>query len=350
MRAVVIKLKRCWRIWQRIVRSGVTCNHRRYTLNQIVLAWSVALLTIYIINALLRAAPPGIAASRYKTNSSFKTDTHFWHGRHVIFCISPGRSGSKYLRNVLDVAQHTIARHEPQPKMNGEHLQRVILQGSRAHTFEERSRLKLAAMRTALEGTAPNVVYAETSHMFVKTFADVVLDGLGDCANISIVFLRRPARDTIWSQLRLGWFSPGHSGKNVWYYDINDVHESERQVSYSTNSSDAIDSLIGYNADVLQRGVELERLIQRKQRQGDWKNVQLIDMWLKDVSDAQNVKTFLPKLGLTADVKRLAHLKSMDTNARELKKDRFSSTATIEQVDARIAYMLNKLPLPRQAL
>ncbi|PXF49487.1 hypothetical protein BWQ96_00803 [Gracilariopsis chorda] len=234
--------------------------------------------------------------------------------------------------------------------MNAEHLQHVILQGRRAETFEQRAQLKLRAMQVALEGTAPNVAYAETSHMFVKTFADVVLERLADCAKISIVFLRRPARDTIWSQLRLGWFSAGHSGKNVWYYDINDVHVNERQVSYSTNSSDAVDSLIGYNADVLQRGIELERLIQRKHRQGDWKNVQVIDMWLKDVSDAENVEAFLPKLGLKADLKRLAQLKSMDTNARELKKDRFSSAVTIEQVDARIAYMLNKLPLPRQAL
>ncbi|KAI0562752.1 hypothetical protein FGB62_54g11 [Gracilaria domingensis] len=235
--------------------------------------------------------------------------------------------------------------------MTGSYLQRVILQGMRKETFEERAKIKLAAIRQAIEATAPNVAYAETSHMFVKTFADVVLHHLADSANISVVILHRPARDSIWSQLRLGWFSPAHSGKNVWYYDINDVHDSERHVSYSTNSSNPIDSLIGYNSDVLQRGLELKRLIENKHREGVWNNVHVIETWLQYVSDAENgVQHFLSSLGLKTDLHRLAQLKTLDINARDVKKDKFVTKATIDDVDARIQYMLNKLPLPRQAL
>ncbi|CAN8064851.1 unnamed protein product [Agarophyton chilense] len=337
--------------WQRLVQKGIPCHNRRLSLSRVLAIWALTLLCIHIINLLLRATTPRQGAPPYRTKSSFQADTHFWHHRHLIFCVSPGRSGSKYLRNVLNVAENIISRHEPEPKMTDTHLQRVILQGMRRETFHQRAQLKLAAIRQALEATTPNVAYAETTHMFVKTFADVVLEHLADSANISIVILHRPARDSIWSQLRLGWFSPAHSGKNVWYYDINDVHQTEKQLSYSTNSSNPIDSLIGYNADVLQRAIELNAQIKRRQRQGAWKNVRVIETWLKAVSETDDgVKNFLSTLGLKTDLRRLAQLKTLDINARDVKKDKFVTTATIHDVDARIQYMLNKLPLPRQAL
>lgn len=236
--------------------------------------------------------------------------------------------------------------------MTGVYLQQVILEGKREETFDQRARLKLEAIKKMLEGTPPNVAYAETSHMFVKTFSDVLLDKLGNVAKVSVVFLHRPAKDTVWSQLRLGWFSDGHSGKNMWYYDVNDVHESEQQMSFKTNSSSAIDSLIGYNADVLQRGVELEREINRRRKKGEWKHVRVFESFLSSISGTKQdgVLKLFRRLGLEADMDKLKLLNAQDTNSRDVKKDRYSMKSSPKDVEKRLDYLSDKLPLLKQVM
>lgn len=341
-----------WHRWERFTKYGVKVNGKRYTSTQLLQAWALVLAVLYILLWLSGAVPDVLSLGRLG-DSSLEVDEEFWRGRHLVFCISPGRAGSKYLRNVLDTAEGVIARHEPEPKMNGVFLEQVILQGKREETFEERANIKLAAIRDALEGTEPDVVYAETSHMFVKTFSDIILDKLGDVAKISIVFLRRPAREMVWSQLRLGWFSKGHSGKNVWYYDPNDVHPSEKQTSYVTNSSNPIDTLIAYNADVLQRGVELEREVKKRRKERRWRNVRTFETLLLDISgDAAEagVLKLLTRVGLRADKDKLDLLRQQDRNARDAKKDRVLLGVKREEVDERLEVMKNKLPLLRQVM
>lgn len=72
---------------------------------------------------------------------------------------------------------------------------------------------------------------------------------------------------------------------------------------------------------------------------------------VETVCDTQNgVQHVLFSLGLKTDLHRLVHLKTLDINARDVKKDRFVTTDTINDVDERIHNMLHKLPLPRKAL
>lgn len=342
-----------WRRWERITRNGFSANGKRYSSTQLLQTWALILGVLYI---LLYSGGSGLISFNHRTanlDSSIELDAEFFRGRHLIFCISPGRSGSKYLRNVLNVAEGIIARHEPEPKMNGDILEKVIVQGRRKETFEERSSLKLRGIREALEGTPSDVAYAETSHMFVKTFADVVLEEIGNLANVSIIFLRRPAKDTVWSQLRLGWFSEGHSGKNHWYYDPNDVHLSEQQLSFSTNSSDPIDTLIGYNADVLQRGLELEREVRKRHKKKEWRHVRVFELLLMDISGSTaeaGVLRLLSNLGLKVDRSKLSLLAKQDTNARDVKKERVQQDRTIEDVTRHLEFMKNELPLLRQVL
>lgn len=346
------RAKRLWRQWERFSRSGIKVNQKSYSSAYLLAVWATVLVILYFLLWISRREFVNSPSGRYKTEASFQKESQFWYGRHLIFCISPGRAGSLYLRNLLDSADDIIAKHEPDPKMNDKYLEQVILKGKREQTLEERAEKKLKAIRDTLEGTSPDVAYAETSHMFVKTMADAILHKLANTAKISIIFLHRPAKDTIFSQLRLGWFSKDHSGRNVWYYDPNDVHESEKQISYNTNSSNVIDSLIGYNADVLQRGVDLQRLIKQHHKDGDWKFVNLYETTLASISgnSDEGIIKLLSRLGLKVSKPKLKLLRKQDTNARDIKKDKFATSSTVEDVAKRLEYMSNKIPLLKQVM
>lgn len=337
-----------WHRWERFTKYGIRVNGKRYTSTQLFQVWALVLIALYILLRIHGSVPGGNA---YR--GSFEVDKAFWRDRHLIFCISPGRAGSKYLRNALGVAEAVVARHEPEPKMNGHFLKSVILEGKREESFEERAHVKLSAIRDALEGTESDVTYVETSHMFIKTFADVVIDKLPATTKISILNLRRPARDIVWSQLRLGWFSEGHSGKNVWYYNTNDVHPSENKIDYLANSSDPIETLIAYNADIIQRGLEVEREVKKRHKKREWRNVRMYEALLLDISGESaedGVLKLISMLGLEADSEKLHLLKNMDRNARDVKKDRVKLKETIADVDEKIDYMKRKLPFLRQAM
>lgn len=251
------------------------------------------------------------------------------------------------MRNVFDLGQDVIARHEPEPRMHDTFLKDVIISGKRKETWYERASIKLSAIEQTLEGTPKSIVYAETSHMFVKTFADIVLEKLGDDCKISIILLQRDLKETVMSQLRLGWFSQGHPGKNVWYYDVNDVHQSEAMISYKSNSSDPVDSLIAYNTDIFQRGIFLQKLIRRKHEMGNWKDVNVHTVKLEEITknEMHNVPLLLRKLGIVVDSERLKMLGTQDKNSREVKKDRYDVNVSVEDINQRIEYLSNKLPM-----
>src|SRR5688500_15217716 len=88
----------------------------------------------------------------------------------LIFCISSGRSGSDYLRRLLSTAPNVSAFHEPQPDMSGEYLAMVMEQS--LEKTKERRILKADALKQDLAGMPARQIYAETNHMFIKTFHD----------------------------------------------------------------------------------------------------------------------------------------------------------------------------------
>lgn len=342
-----------WRKWERFTRNGINANGKWYSSSQLLQAWALILAVLYLLFFLNSSNFSLFGSGRTDVDLPIEVDTEFFRDRHLVFCISPGRAGSGYLRHVLNVAEGIISYHEPEPKMNGVILEKVIIKGQRRETLHERSALKLRAIREALEGTPPDVAYAETSHMFVKTFADVILEEIGNVAKVSIIFLRRPTKDTVWSQLRLGWFSEGHSGKDLWYYNPNDVHPSERHISYSVNASDPIDSLIGYNADVLQRGMDLEHKIRAKHKNKEWRHVRIHEVLLMDISGSQGetgVSKLLSNLGLTVDRAKLGLLSMQDTNARDTKKDRIHRGMSLRNLEIHLEAAKKQHPVLRELL
>jgi hypothetical protein len=222
--------------------------------------------------------------------------------------------------------------------------------GLRSSTLPSRTVQKASAIGAALAGTDPNVAYAETSHMFVKTFADVVLKTLAkDAGRITVIILKRDVRAVVLSQLKLGWFANGHSGYDVWYYNPETVHPSERQnvmreSSCFSHTSDpmhlsALDAAISYVADIAARSLALEAHIAAEHAQGRLLNVLVARAQLEQLvgGGAEGIAFFLGEIGLRPDHGKIAVLGMQDRNARESKKNHVESEVSYKDVAARVA-------------
>lgn len=337
-----------WQKWQRfnIKELRLFIRGRHHEFERLFIIWMLLLIAAYSWYAVRKL--------RMRTDDSrLWKDIDFWRGRHFIFCLSPGRGGTKHLRNVLDVGYNVRAFHEPPPTMTGSILSDTILHGRRHETFASRASDKLSAIREQLEGTVADVVYAETSHMFVKTFADVVLHTLGEIANISIIYLHRPMVQIVTSQVRLGWFAKNHSGFGRWYYDVSDVHASERVLNlttfkstaqYKNKKDDSIDKAIAYVTDVRLRSNAACAQVKQMHMAGRWKGVQIFHVEVSRLKSMGDINRFLHTLGIDADPSRLQLLPLQDDNEREIKKDRVALEVSSDEVAYRINVFLNQFP------
>lgn len=135
----------------------------------------------------------------------------------LIFSLNPGRSGSGYLSKILSLADQVSAGHERVPTMFGSVLRQAKRQGLEA-TYLQRWQTKVRAIEKHLN-SRPDVAYAETSHGFLKTFWDVVLDrfvfgrsedgtadptGASQC-RVDLIWLRRSVRQVVCSLYRRDW-------------------------------------------------------------------------------------------------------------------------------------------------
>ena len=95
--------------------------------------------------------------------------------------------------------------------MTGSYLRRV--QNAPLSQSMLPRRIKIAAINRRLAAMEPQQVYAETSHMFIKTFADVVLDYY---QNVEVIVLRRQLDQVLRSCMELGWFSQRNPIWQLW--------------------------------------------------------------------------------------------------------------------------------------
>lgn len=289
------------RQWGRVTVTSVLKHKRKPTVFVSALtAWIIILVLLYALRLFAKQSGTSISPSSYTSDKSY-SDPSFWTQRHLIFCISPGLAGSAHLAHVLDFAHNARVFHQPHPFMAGEILQAVLLNGQRDSTFESRAAQKLGSIQLELKHAPKQAVYAETSHMFIKTYADVVLQTLGDISNISIIALRQPIQNTVYSQLINGWFSSHHDRNREGYYDIKDVHPSERVVPTNFSMSDIADRAIAYNTDIWIRAQRLRQQVELRQKRGQWTNVRFIDLRLDSIMSSGDVQSFLSSLGLSSN-------------------------------------------------
>jgi hypothetical protein len=126
--------------------------------------------------------------------------------RRLLFTVTTGRSGTEYLARVLSLFANVEARHEPKPRFSS-CFRAVVAAPHVAREFWEQE--KLARVE---RGRRP--IYAETSHLFCKGFAESLVE-LGRTPEL--VHLRRDARATARSLWALDSV-PGRTLRGVRYY------------------------------------------------------------------------------------------------------------------------------------
>jgi hypothetical protein len=171
--------------------------------------------------------------------------------RPSIFVISPGRSGSRFLAALLDATANAAAVHEPRPRVNGMFL-RGLSDARLAATYAQR-RVKIVQILRSMRAVPRGWSYVETSHMFVKTFYDVVLDFFPD---VKVVHLRRSLPHVIKSFAELGYLSPASTH---WRYWMHDPYSSEPLVppAVEAHEADDFDRIIAYLIDIEARAERL---------------------------------------------------------------------------------------------
>jgi hypothetical protein len=167
-------------------------------------------------------------------------------GRRLIFCASSGRSGTHYLAQLIGSADNVHATHEAPPYMIGHHL-RAVLEHPLHETYEQR-RIKATVIRATLAGMPGNIAYAETNHMFIKTFHDVILNEF-DPKGISVVILRRSLDKVLKSMLELGYFTPDNADWPLWMH-LPQGSQLVAQTPQPIQELDDIDRAIGYLFDI----------------------------------------------------------------------------------------------------
>ena len=106
----------------------------------------------------------------------------------LIFTVTPGRSGTKYLTALLGSVPGVASHHEPVPD--------YVTVMRRAQQDPEVAFAFLRDVKLPTIAAMPSPIYAETSHLFCKGFLEpAILIGLRP----KLIVLRRPPSEVAWS-------------------------------------------------------------------------------------------------------------------------------------------------------
>ena len=164
--------------------------------------------------------------------------------RRLIFTISPGRAGSEYLATLLNTAKNIHALHEPRPRMNGRLLEMAM--GKPPGESYGQRRIKLLGINRSLSRLDSDTIYAETSHMFIKSFHDVVLDYY---ENAEVIILRRPLHQILKSFIELGFFSNINPVSARWMHKPGSAN-SASELLKPLDEMDQYEKCIAYLLDI----------------------------------------------------------------------------------------------------
>lgn len=223
----------------------------------------------------VNAIAPGSTGKYYDTS----------HTNRLIFCINPGRSGSEYLKRLLGSALDVTAFHEPEPTMSGPFVNMVMAHPQK-QTIEQR-RIKAHAIQRILNRLPPGQVYAETSHMFIKTFYDVILDAFPS-KSITVIILRRDPTRVLKSFVSMGYFSDKNQAWPSWMHRVPSANSFFKPIDgYET--MDSYDRSISYLLDI-------EARAQRFQEQ--FPSCKVVEVCLEDLQTVKEVANFFESLGI----------------------------------------------------
>ena len=137
--------------------------------------------------------------------------------------------------------------------MNREYLEMINRLPYEA-TRTERA-VKCQAIADVLRQMEPGQVYAETTHMFIKTFYDVVLE---EFHNVEVILLRRNLALVLKSFVEMGYFSDRNAYWDKWMSSpaaATAALRPRREIS----TLDQYDRCIAYLLDIEARGDRFKR-------------------------------------------------------------------------------------------
>jgi len=244
-----------------------------------------------------------------------------------IFSINTGRAGSKYLSDILSTAKEVCANHEPDPKMTGSIL-KLVENNIYKESFQSRI-FKTKSIQEILI-TSSHSTYIETSHMFIKTFFDVVINEL---QNVKIVFLKRSLVDTLHSFYQLGYFSDRNKAWSDWMIS---PYAATKAIPclLSENEKDEIGLSLAYLIDIYARG---NRFIEENP------NIPVFHIALEELNDEEKVKDLFLDLNIIPTETTFQHI-GIKTNQRLDKKKKFGDkTISKEYLTQRCLSYIEKL-------
>jgi hypothetical protein len=132
-----------------------------------------------------------------------------------IFSINSGRSGSQHLAEILGTADCVSAYYEAEPNMRGSYL-RILEKKGLVNTFDARL-VKVRKILKPVRKLPPGTVYAETNHMFIKTFYDTIMESLRNHM-IKVIILHRYLPSVLKSFINMGYFTPRNKFWSSWMH------------------------------------------------------------------------------------------------------------------------------------
>ena len=202
--------------------------------------------------------------------------------RRLIFTISPGRAGSEYLATLLNTAQNVSAYHEPLPRMNGGYLE-MAMNRPLSESYRKR-RIKLLGINRTLSRLDKNNIYVETSHMFIKSFYDVVLDYY---ENVEVIVLRRPLHKVLKSFIEMGFFSDINPASPRWMHTPGSANSAAEPLK-PVGEMDQYEKCLAYLLDI-------EALAQAFSV--NYPHIKTHDTTLETITDIEGAKHLFQDLG-----------------------------------------------------
>ncbi len=241
--------------------------------------------------------------------------------KRLIFSINSGRTGSQYLKEILGTHADILSFHEAQPNMAFGYLKLCKNRGLK-ETWRHRH-IKVAAIKNSLR---PNKIYSETSHLFIKSFYDVVMNEfLPKGYRIDVIVLRRYLPNIVNSLMRLNW----EGCEPNWYYRLGDAISVLKRPSKKLIR---MDEVLGYLFDIEAQVHHFQRL---------YPKVNLIDARLETIQTPEEIMGLFDKLDLShPNEARLNQVAGKPVNQVRLKKKPSALSDDKEAIILRrVAYM-----------
>jgi hypothetical protein len=246
--------------------------------------------------------------------------------RHLIFSINSGRSGSKYLSQLLSTGRNVKSFHEAEPKMNGEFIEMV--NSAPLNSSREKRRIKAAAIAAILGASPPEEIYVETNHTFIKTFYDVVLE---DFTNVDVVILRRDLALVLKSFIELGYFSPLNPLSFSWMTSPNAATAALPAIGPDA-TLDQFDLCIAYLFDIEARAVRFQK---------EYGQVRTHEIRLEELNELKGVEEFFDRLHVSP-TNATREFCGRAINERRPRKERAQNPTTLDECRKRLVEYMRK--------